>query len=77
MKAPRKNEIVVAFTTANGITVEVRRPANSYTQLQFNHHEELNAASTAAIKALLDALDHSPLQYRVALNATPLQSVTQ
>lgn len=77
MKAPRKNEIVVAFTTANGLTVEARRLPSPYTHLNSDHHEELNAATTAAIKAVLAALDHSPLQYRAALNATPLQSVTQ
>lgn len=77
MKAPRKNEIVVAFTTADGITVEARRPATTYTHLKATHHKQLNHATTGAIHAVLAALDHSPLQYRYALNATPLQSVTQ
>lgn len=77
MKSPRKNEIIVAFTTADGLTVECRRQPSTYTHLNATTPEQLNAATTAAIRAALAILDHTPPQYRHALNAQPLQSITQ
>ena len=71
MKTPKKNEIVIAFTTADGLTVESRYSAKNRPPLHAAP-ERMHAALDRA-HATLRA--HLPARCP-ALDAAPLQSLT-
>lgn len=74
MKAPKRNQLVVAFCTADDTVVEARLA--SPVPFSISWHTTCTLPQTI-LDQLLESLAMQRNPHRHALGATPLQSITQ